>query len=109
MSMEVAIRVAKWKTQIGELMLKEKELSEDLEPKLQELDKLRRDIKYQFGALSEAFQIQLFVEESLRKQGKLGGSTRKLDGSVLDKAEKMEVNESSNDTRSWAKSGSVPL
>ena len=112
LSMEMAIRVSKWKTQLGELHLKEQGLMYDLEPRLKELENIRRDIKQHEGGLSEAFQVQLFIEASLRKQGKLGGDKQMHTGSVLDQAQKkkLEVRTlDSNNTRSWAKSGSVSL
>jgi len=112
MSMEVAIRVAKWKTQVGDLYLKKFSLERELEPKLKELESMKRDIAEHQGALSEAYQIQIFIEDSLRKQGKIGRDPKKHIGSVLDQAEKVEKNDGekdSNYTRSWAKSGSVSL
>ena len=85
----------------------------DLEPKIKELENIRREIKQHEGGLSESFQVQLFIEASLRKQGLLGGDKKKHTGSVLDQAEKrLEVrtlDENGNNTRSWAKSGSVSL
>ena len=112
LSMEIAIRVAKWKTQLGELYIRQSALKQDLSPKLRELEDLDLKIKEHQGALSEAHQIQVFIEDSLRKQGKIGRDPKKHIGSVLAQAEKLEENdgkENSDYPRSWAKSGSVSL
>ncbi len=116
LSMELAIRVAKWKSQLGELHVKEQALIYELDPKLRELEIVRINIKQHEGSLSEAFAIQIFIEDSLRKQGRLGGTKAKHTGSVLDQAEKLrdklEVQTpdgNSDNPRPWAKSGSVSL
>ena len=111
-SMEMAIRVSKWKSQLGELYIKKAALEEDLKPKLRQMEDINRDIGQYQGALSEAFAVQVFIEDNLRLQGKLGRDARKHVGSILDKADKLEENvgeKDGNHSRSWAKSGSVSL
>lgn len=110
--MEMAVRVAKWKSQLGDLHIKENEILFQIQPKLEELERIRADIKRHEGALSEAYAIQMILENKLREQGKLGGTRKKFANSVLDKAEKLESNvrpENSDNPRPWAKSGTVSL
>lgn len=109
-SMELAIRVAKWKTQLGDLCIRENALSLELAPQLVKLENLKKDIALHEGALKESFNIQVMVEDSLRAQGKLGRDPNKHIGSVLDQVEKEEVRTLDNhNTGTWAKSGSVSL
>ena len=110
LSMEMAIRVAKWRSQLGDLHIKQMAMEYELTPKLRQLEDIKREIKQHEGSLSEAYSVQIFIEDSLRKQGKLGRDPNKHIGSVLDQAEKMEVKTGSgNDSRPWAKSGSVSI